>query len=99
MTPASTAGLVLPLAAPALVSLAAALQLSRRTQAAVAPLLLFALLSDAAMAVAAEWLSRELGATERALFTWSPLGLYGAVIGARRTPDVALMTAPALCLA
>ncbi|HEU5315808.1 MAG TPA: hypothetical protein VFX49_06825, partial [Chloroflexota bacterium] len=99
MTPASTASLVLPLAAPALVLVAAALLLWRRAQVAVAPLLLIALLSDAALAIGAEWLSRELGATERSLFTWSPLGLYGVAIGVRRTPDVALLTAPALCLA
>jgi hypothetical protein len=99
VTPASTAGLVLPLAAPILTGVAAIAALFRRTHAGVAPLVLLALVCDVAMAVAADRLARELNSVERTLFTWSPLGLYGVVLGVRRSADVALLSAPPLVLA
>lgn len=99
MTPAGAFGLILPLIAPALTVLAAAAALSVRARWLAATLVALAFVSDLALSVTATAINATLGSAEATLFTWSPLGLYGAGVLVRRGAHVALLTCPALLLA
>jgi DNA-binding CsgD family transcriptional regulator len=95
----AAAGAVLPVFAPLLVLAAATGALFRRTRALALPFILAACCADLALGVSAAPLSEQLGAADLTLFTWSPLGLYGATFAARRSPEVAMLSLPALGLA
>jgi formate hydrogenlyase subunit 3/multisubunit Na+/H+ antiporter MnhD subunit len=92
------AALWLPLAAPLLVCAAALLTALARLRRLVAPLLVLAMVADAAVAATARLLSARLGSEEVALFAWSPLGLYGVVFGVRRSAEIALLSLPPVAL-
>lgn len=92
-------GALLPVVAPVLALLAAFLAVFQRTRVAVPLLVLLAIAADVALGITSTGLNAALGTAQLPLFTWSPLGLYGATLALRRSPEVAVLSVPCLALA